>query len=170
MKTKTHPAARMPERGIPAKWSWHHRALQRLRDHLLDDLRLKLATAAEPIEPQNRDPADSGTDESDRALAVSLLSGERDALREVDAAIRRIRQGTYGICERTGKRIPVTRLRAVPWTRFCKEAEDAIEKEGAIRGGKSAPATSPRPRRTKSGARPRSTHALRKAGHGKRRP
>src|SRR4051794_9131748 len=123
MKTKPHPTNRPPERDVPPKWRWHLRALQKLRDHLLDDLRLRLAAAAEPIEPHSMDPADSASDESDRALAVSLLSGENDALHEVDSAMRRIRQGTFGICERSGKRIPEMRLRAVPWTRYTKEAE-----------------------------------------------
>ena len=40
--------------------------------------------------------------------------------------MRRILSGAYGICERTGKRIPMQRLRAVPWTRFTKEAEEAF--------------------------------------------
>ena len=142
MKTKSHPAARTPDRGVPVKWRWHQRALQRLRDHLLDDLSLRHAAAAEPIEPHSMDPADSASDESDRALAVSLLSGEHDALHGVDSALRRIREGTYGICEKSGKRIPATRLRAVPWTRFSKEAEEALEKEGGNRGVRLAPATS----------------------------
>jgi DnaK suppressor protein len=159
MKTKSHPAPRSPEHGVPWKWRWHHRALQRLRDHLLDDLRLRLAAAAEPIEMHGTDPTDSATDESDRALAVSLLSGERDALHEVDTALRRIREGTYGICERSGKRIPAARLRAVPWTRFTKAAEDAVEKERALRSMEPAPegsirSHSPRPRARGKGGPP----------------
>ncbi len=142
MKTKSHPTARTPAGSIPRKWRWHSRALQALRDHLVDDLRLKLAAAAEPIEPHSMDPADSATDESDRTLAVSLLSGENDALHEVDSAIRRIRQGTYGFCEKSGKRIPPARLRAVPWTRFTREAEEGLEKGGAIRAVKLAPVSS----------------------------
>lgn len=116
---------------VPAKWRWHHRVLQKLRDHLLDERAVELAEAAHPIEPHSMDQADSATDEFNRALAVSLLSGEQDALYEVDAAMRRITAGTYGICEKTGKRIPMQRLRAVPWTRFTKEAEEAFEREGA---------------------------------------
>ena len=152
MKTRSHSTARRPRNPssssagrtpagkVPRKWRWHYKALQRLRDHLVDDLCLKLAAATEPIEPHSMDPAESATDESNRALAVSLLSGERDALHEVDSAMRRILAGTYGICERSGKRIPLQRLRAVPWTRFTKEAGDALETEGEIRPGKRAPA------------------------------
>ena len=142
MKTNSHPAASKPDRGIPQEWRWHFRALGMLRDHLLDDLRLRLGAAAEPTGPHSMDPADSATDESDRILAVSLLSGEHDALHEVDSALRRIRNGTYGICERSGEHIPAARLRAVPWTRFTREAAEALEKGGAIRVVKLAPLAS----------------------------
>jgi len=49
---------------------------------------------------------------------------------EVDAALRRLQQGTYGICERTGMPIPLERLRALPWTRFTREAAEQMELEG----------------------------------------
>ena len=129
MKAKSLSNGWPPESRVPQKWRWHYRALQRLREHVMDDLCAKLAQAAKPIEPPSMDAADSATDESDRALALSLLSGEEDVLHEVDSALRRILNGTYGICEKSGEPIPPQRLRAVPWTRFTKEAEDAIEKE-----------------------------------------
>lgn len=114
---------------VPRKWHWHFRALQKLREHVVDDLCLRLAQAAKPIETPGMDSADSATDESDRILALSLLSGEEDVLHELDSAIRRIASGTYGTCERSGEKIPLKRLRAVPWTRFTKEAEVEIETE-----------------------------------------
>jgi RNA polymerase-binding transcription factor DksA len=117
---------------VPRKWRWHYRVLQNLRDLLLDERSARLAEAAEPIEPHSMDPAESATDEFNHELAVSLLSGEQDALYEVDSAIRRILSNTYGVCEKTGKRIPMARLRAVPWTHFTKEAEDTIETEGGF--------------------------------------
>jgi RNA polymerase-binding transcription factor DksA len=47
---------------------------------------------------------------------------EENSFAEVEAALQRIRNGTYGICEATGKPISLDRLRAIPWTRFCREA------------------------------------------------
>src|SRR5437868_3279496 len=129
MKTETNTAASTPASRIPTKWHWHYRALRRLRDHLVDDLCLRIAQAAEPIEPASVDLVDSASQDSERTLAVSLLSGEENAIHEVDSAIQRIRAGRYGICEKTGEPIPLARLRAVPWTRFTKAAEDAIEQE-----------------------------------------
>ena len=44
-----------------------------------------------------------------------------------------IRDSTYGICELTGKPIPIPRLDAIPWTRFTVEAQSQLEREGALR-------------------------------------
>jgi RNA polymerase-binding transcription factor DksA len=115
---------------IPARWRWHYKALQSLRDHLVDERAADLAEAAEPIERHSMDPADSASDEFDHVLAVSLLSGEQDAIYEVESAIRRILNGTYGVCEKTGRRIPAQRLRAAPWTRFTREVQESIERTG----------------------------------------
>ena len=43
--------------------------------------------------------ADAGTDTFDRDFALSLVSSEQEALSEIEAAIKRIHDGTYGICE-----------------------------------------------------------------------
>ncbi|HEY6228684.1 MAG TPA: TraR/DksA C4-type zinc finger protein, partial [Verrucomicrobiae bacterium] len=72
---------------------------------------------------------DRGTDEYDMGAALSLISSEQNALLEIDHAIRRIRDGTYGVCEATGKPIPPERLDAVPWTRFARDVEEKLERE-----------------------------------------
>ncbi|PYI84703.1 MAG: hypothetical protein DME26_12825 [Verrucomicrobia bacterium] len=74
--------------------------------------------------------ADAATDEFDRVLALSALSAEQDALREIDEALNRIKTGAYGICEVTRKPIPVARLNALPWTRFAGVVEQQLEREG----------------------------------------
>jgi RNA polymerase-binding transcription factor DksA len=71
--------------------------------------------------------ADAGTDSFDRDLALGLVSFEQEALYEVEAALKRIDDGTYGVCELTGRLIPWRRLQAVPWTRFSIEAEAKVE-------------------------------------------
>ena len=72
--------------------------------------------------------ADAGTDTFDRDFALSMVSSEQEALSEIDAALKRIHDGTYGICEITGKPIPKERLLAVPFTRYSAEALKEIEK------------------------------------------
>ena len=77
--------------------------------------------------------ADAGTDTYDRDLALGVLSSEQDALLEIEQALNRIREGTYGICELTGKRIEPARLAAIPWTRFSASAEKELEQTGALK-------------------------------------
>jgi RNA polymerase-binding transcription factor DksA len=76
--------------------------------------------------------ADSATDEFDHEIALSRLSVDQDALYEVEAAMKRILDGTYGICEQTGRPIPAERLKVLPWTRFRKEAANRLERTGVI--------------------------------------
>ena len=71
--------------------------------------------------------ADAASDSFDRDLVLGLASFEQEGLYEVDAALKRIEDGSYGFCELTGKPIPLARLEAIPWTRFSLEAENQLE-------------------------------------------
>lgn len=73
--------------------------------------------------------ADAGTDAYDRDFALNLLSQGQDALYEIDEALKRIENGTYGICEMSGKPIPRARLEALPFARFTVECQQQYEKE-----------------------------------------
>ncbi len=77
--------------------------------------------------------ADAGTDTYDRDFALGMLSSEQDAAYAIEEALNRIRNGTYGVCELTGKRINVERLEAIPWTRFSAEAEKQLERDRAVK-------------------------------------
>jgi RNA polymerase-binding transcription factor DksA len=72
--------------------------------------------------------ADAGSDAYDRDFALSLLSQEQDSLYEIDQALKRIENGTYGICEMSGKQIPKARLEALPFTRYTVECQAELEK------------------------------------------
>ncbi|OYW31296.1 MAG: hypothetical protein B7Z47_01490 [Chthoniobacter sp. 12-60-6] len=126
MHTPSHPRT-SPQ--VPQQWTWHYQRLQSFRDRLLDNRSVQIAEVSCPLEAPGMDPADSATEEIDHDLALGILSHEEDALHEVDAALRRILEGSYGICEETGKNIPAARLRAVPWTRFTREVEERLEQE-----------------------------------------
>lgn len=75
-------------------------------------------------------PADRGTDSADLDTIRSLAEGERSTLREIDEALERIEEGTYGVCEMTGKPIPKARLEAQPWARYTVEAARQLERGG----------------------------------------
>jgi len=70
----------------------------------------------------------------DETLKKSRLdaSGDRKLLKEIDDALQRIEQKTYGICEGTGKPIPKARLEAQPWARYCVEYARMLE-QGQVR-------------------------------------
>lgn len=133
-----HPIAKSEGR-VPAKWKEQYRRLSQTRDYLLrrrDDL-VKEAGEEQPAFSLHM--ADAGTDSFDRDFALSRISSEQDAVYEIDEAMMRIRRGTYGICELTGKPIERKRLDAIPWTRFSAAAEVQLEKNGEVRRARLAP-------------------------------
>ena len=105
--------------------------LLRLREAFLEEIHKLKSEAGEENPTYSMHPADAGTDSFDRDLVLGLASFKQEGLYEIDAALERIDEGTYGVCELTGKLIPWERLAAVPWTRFSLEAQKQIE--GATR-------------------------------------
>ena len=71
--------------------------------------------------------ADIGTDNFEQEFALGLMDSERRLLREIDDALQRMEDGTYGVCEGTGKPIPKARLQAQPWARYCVEYARMVE-------------------------------------------
>jgi len=71
--------------------------------------------------------ADLGTDNFEQEFSLGLMDSERKILAEIVAALRRIKDGTYGICEGTGKTISKARLQASPWARYCIEYARMVE-------------------------------------------
>ena len=124
---------KMEKNGHSSKWAWHRRVLLSLRDQLLKERAQRLNEASEPLESHSLNLADSATDEFDHSFALSRLSAGQDVLYEVEEALKRIENGTYGFCAETGKPIPASRLRAVPWTRFGKEVELRLERTRDIK-------------------------------------
>ena len=72
--------------------------------------------------------SDAGTETFDRDVALSMVANEQDALNEIEDAIDRIFDGSFGICQETKKPIKKNRLKAVPFTRFSLEGQDLFEK------------------------------------------
>jgi RNA polymerase-binding protein DksA len=73
--------------------------------------------------------ADMATDNFDREFNLGLASNEQNLLNLIDVALRKIKEGTFGICEQTGKPISKKRLMAVPYAPLCIEAQELEEKE-----------------------------------------
>ena len=71
--------------------------------------------------------ADVGTDTFDQDLALGMAETERKLLNEINSALKRVQEKSYGVCEMTGKQIPKARLNAKPWARFTIDAARKVE-------------------------------------------
>ena len=112
---------------VPRRLTQQRRRLLRIRASLLQRIKCLAKDALEDTPGYSLHMADAATDSFDRDLTLGLASFEQEALYEVDAALQRIDDGTYGVCELTGRYIPWRRLEAIPWTRFSIEAETQLE-------------------------------------------
>lgn len=72
--------------------------------------------------------AEQGSEAYDQSLALDLAAADRKLIKEIDDAIQRIDDGTYGICELTGKPIKAERLEELPWARYSIEAARDLER------------------------------------------
>jgi RNA polymerase-binding protein DksA len=71
--------------------------------------------------------ADVGSDNYEQEFTLGLMENEEQVLEQIEAALERIEEGTYGVCIDTGKRIPKARLNAIPYTPYCVEAASRLE-------------------------------------------
>ena len=124
---------RPPDARVPAKWRKYYDRLNDLRSEYLGRQQTLSRDANEESPAFSTHMADAGTDTYDRDFALGVLSSEQDALYEIEEALDRIRNGTYGSCELTRKPIPAERLEAIPWTRFTAAAEKELERDGQRR-------------------------------------
>jgi RNA polymerase-binding transcription factor DksA len=135
-KGKKPRAAMVDESEVPEKFRRYYRLLLDLRHHVLvqlgehtEETLLKSSKDdSGDLSGYGQHMADAGTDTFDRDFALSLVSGEQEALAEIEAAIKRVHDGTYGICESTQKPIAKERLLAVPFTRYSAEAKKEVER------------------------------------------
>ena len=71
--------------------------------------------------------ADAGTDNFEQEFSLSLAEMGSQSLPLIEAAIKRIAEGTYGICEECGVNIPRARLNAVPFAHLCVKCASELE-------------------------------------------
>lgn len=111
------PPSASSHRTAAGEWNWHYRTLVALRDHLLGCSGDREREPIQAMEPPSLHAEDFAADVYDRKLAAALPTNLAVALREVQDALARIKDGTYGRCENTGRRIPAALLQARPWRR-----------------------------------------------------
>ncbi len=118
------PGAPQP---VPRKWKKFHNLLVELREHVRTSLGMHAEDTLKRSQKEDTGDistsSDAGTDNFDRDFALSVVSSEQEALKEIEAAINRIHNGSYGVCEITNEQISEERLEAVPFTRFSLEGQ-----------------------------------------------
>ena len=125
------PGPKRPPKPLPmtAFIRKQHQRLLDLRDELMDAMygmqqeTLKNVSDSNEAAGGGMHTGDAGSDAYDRDFALTLLSKEHDALEEIEAAIQRVEEGRYGICEMSGDKIPHPRLVAIPFARLTVECQ-----------------------------------------------
>lgn len=132
---KQEPVAQHNRRDVPAKFRKYFEALTSLREKIQSKInqRGRVVNKAD-ADSELAVPAQTDDDDTfDHDFALSLVANEQDALAEIDSALDRIYEGTYGICEITGKEISRERLDAVPFARFSVEGQAQFEMQNRRR-------------------------------------
>ena len=118
--------------------------LWELRDRIVEEItflsgdnvnRSSSSSSHRDIERNDGDAADQGAVNFDREFALSLMSTEQDVVYEIDEALQRVKDGTYGVCEMSGDFIEKERLQVIPYARYSVAAKMEMEQEGmGVRG------------------------------------
>jgi len=102
--------------------------LDEIRQISEDTLKKSQKDAAGDISGYTYHMADVASDSYDREFSLGLASNERQALYELDDAIKKIEEGTFGICEECKSLITKIRLKAVPYARLCVKCQEKRDK------------------------------------------
>ncbi len=113
-----------------AQISKFQKRLEQLRNDLVRSLRDTAAEVKTPDEATgySQHQADQGTDDFDRTINLEVTTNEYKLLRQIDRALEKIEDGTYGICDLSEEEIPLKRLEAVPYATMTVSAQEKLEK------------------------------------------
>lgn len=111
-------------------FAWHYRgttmdmstfkdALLRKRGELMDTSSKPLQWTMENNSGRQGDMADQAAGNNEVHIQLKLKQTDAKILQAIDEALRRLDQGTYGVCRDCGEPIAKARLNAIPWTRVC---------------------------------------------------
>lgn len=104
--------------------------LSRRRQQILEFLKRLDDETKELDTDSAQDIADQSVFTMSKESLFERTSQQRTALRLVEEALRRISDGSFGICASCGDDISARRLEALPWTQYCLRCQEAIEDEG----------------------------------------
>lgn len=103
--------------------------LNEMRDELIEEIARNRKVETDDLKGEIGDLYDLADNERDRQLSHILGDRDRKKLVEIDEALERIEDKTYGICEECGKRITANRLKIMPFARLCVPCKSELEKQ-----------------------------------------
>lgn len=125
-------AARVPKRN-KRELEKYRKLLEQKKAELSNELAKARSAEEESNEEATQDIADKAVSSYTREFLYSLTDGERTVLLQIDEALARIDDGTYGFCTNCGAAMNEKRLTAVPWTPYCVDCQELSEK-GLLEG------------------------------------
>jgi DnaK suppressor protein len=112
----------------PSPYQAYEESLRKKQQELIDSYeRDKAAGNAQP-DDGIQDLADKAASAYSKELNFSLSDGERGVLMLIDEAFARMKDGTFGVCTNCGNVIGEKRLLAIPWTPYCIDCQELVEK------------------------------------------
>lgn len=104
--------------------------LEKMRAQILQTLKgsKEEVTAPDESGAYSQHQADKGTDDFGKVISLEVTSQEYAILKLIDRALEKMKENTYGVCDLTGKEIPIARLEAIPYATMTVEAQEKLEK------------------------------------------
>lgn len=101
---------------------------RRILEVRIADLERLMRRRDDIVVEQTADAVDEVQRASERALAISNIDRESKQLQNARAALRRIHDGTFAICEECEEEISPKRLSAIPWASLCVVCQEAVDR------------------------------------------
>lgn len=102
------------------------------KSKLLEEMDNEQKAQREGNKDEGMDAYDLASEERDREINFILSDRERSKIKEIDDALARVADGSYGICESCGLEIGEERLEALPFTRVCRDCQQDREREAKL--------------------------------------
>jgi len=106
----------------------YRRLLDEKKSSLSQEIAKTRSAEEETTEESTQDIADKAVSSYTREFLYSLTDGERGTLLQIDEALVRVDEGSYGFCTNCGQPMAEKRLTAVPWAPYCVDCQELAEK------------------------------------------
>ena len=124
MPSSTARAAKLPKKELEK----YRRLLLDKKNSLSSELAKTKNAEEETTEESTQDIADKAVSSYTREFLYSLNDAERNTIQQINAALARIDDGTFGFCLNCGNAMAEKRLTAIPWSRHCVDCQELAEK------------------------------------------